>query len=383
MNRAALELDDKGTRYDAVRTSVRPEAGTFTTEYIKARPEIQLAKWGREVGCTIRYPGVRGSLAIVNGIVQWSDGDQAVHAYPLLPDADNDDGGVEMEILLGSKPPSNRFPFMIDGAEDLEFYPQPDVEIPPEFPNMRVPEHARGSIAVYHKNKRDHIRGRTNYGTGKAFHIYRPKGIDALGVEQWGTLEYGSGVLTVVMPPRFLERATYPVRIDPTFGHTGNGNSTGSFNPSELVGAVGTVGAADGDVDSIEARCGQNGSTLFKGVLLTSDGSAIVTNGVTPQTAVPSPIDWAQAVYSTKPAVTASTNYVCCIIGNAYVLSVRNDTGPANSGFYGTNGTFTTPVAGGSLGTQRYSVFANYTEAGGAAASLLRRRDPMAHMLVR
>jgi hypothetical protein len=384
MTRAELQIDDRGTRYDAVRTSVLHEAGTITVEYDKTKPEVRLARWGRAAGFAVSYQSVQAAMVIVNGMATWTDGNQMVRAYPLQPDIDNEDGGLELEILLGSKPPTNGFDFVIDGADNLEFYRQPDKRIPDEFPNMRVPDHAIGSYAVYHQFNMHHARSKTNWGCGKAFHLYRPKAIDAIGVEQWCSLEYANGVMRVVVPPRFLEQAVYPVRIDPTFGHSGNGTSTGSYNLAEMVGSVGTVGAVDGDVDSIEARIMDSGSTLFKGVLVNSAGTAIETNGVTPQASVPATFAWTQAVYSTKPAVTASTSYFCCVIGNSYVLDIRQDTGPAASGFYNTAGTFTTPAAGSpTINTTRKSVFANYTEAGGAAASLLRRRDPMAHMLVR
>lgn len=72
------------------------------------------------------------------------------------------------------------------------------------------------------------------YKTGKAFHIYRPKAIDANGVEQWCSLDIKDGILTVIIPQNFLNKALYPVIVDPTFGYTSAGASSVGVNSEDI-----------------------------------------------------------------------------------------------------------------------------------------------------
>jgi len=80
-----------------------------------------------------------------------------------------------------------------------------------------------GSYAVYSTTKRDN-----QYTTGKLFHIYRPLLIDAKGKTSWATLNITNNVLKIIANQTFLGSATYPVTVDPTFGISDIGGSSGS-----------------------------------------------------------------------------------------------------------------------------------------------------------
>ena len=163
-------------------------------------------------------------------MVTWKDGAKEVHAYPLEAKEGMEDGGFEIEVVLNEKPDTNVFEFQIEGAEELDFFYQPPLTEEEIAEGTDRPENVVGSYAVYHKHHSNHALGETNYTTGKAYHIYRPKAFDADGVEQWAALHYSDGILSVTVPQEFLEKARYPVRVDPTFGYTSVGASTVDAN---------------------------------------------------------------------------------------------------------------------------------------------------------
>lgn len=135
----------------------------------------------------------------------------------------------DIDFTLHSKPDTNVFEYKIEGAESFDFFFQPPLTAEEIAEGASRPENVVGSYAVYHSFKANHRIGSTNYATGKAFHIYRPKAIDANGVEVWAELSYIEGLLTVTVPPKFLDDAVYPVRVDPTFGYTTAGASGSTF----------------------------------------------------------------------------------------------------------------------------------------------------------
>jgi hypothetical protein len=135
--------------------------------------------------------------------------------------------------------------------------PQPELTPEEIAEGTDRPENVVGSYAVYHKTKRDHVIGQTNYATGKAFHIYRPKVWDADGNEIWAELSYADGTLSVTVPQSFLDSAVYPVRVDPTFGYTslgatGNNIGTNVNDQSTRRGTKFTL-SEEGTLDSISA----------------------------------------------------------------------------------------------------------------------------------
>lgn len=252
---------DTGSALEVEKQSNTKDAGKNEVELIKERPEVRLKRWDGEVNLGVRYEGVvaEGERPLFTDRMEWKDGAQEVHAYPLEATAQMEDGGFEIEVVLNEAPTSNVFDFVIEGAEDLDFFyqrPLTDKDV-----GKTQPENVAGSYAVYHKDKVNHIEGRRNYATGKLFHIFRPKAIDANGQETWAELSYANGTLSVTVPQTFLDTATYPVRVDPTFGNTTIGVSTQTvfFAVGQLYGvftatggetvtsitAYGTVGAAE------------------------------------------------------------------------------------------------------------------------------------------
>ena len=225
--RLETKFTESLTDFRDEKESTIPSGGKIREVVSKERPEIKLEKWNGEAGMTIRYDGVTstGGLNRATQRFEWKDAKQEVHAYPIEAKAGMEDGGFEIEIILNEKPLTNIFEFQLEGHQDLDFFYQASLTQEHINSGMSRPENVVGSYAVYHKFLKNHQLGRTNYATGKAYHIFRPEVFDALETKVWGELNYSNGVLSITVPHSFLDTAVYPVRIDPTFGHTTAGGT--------------------------------------------------------------------------------------------------------------------------------------------------------------
>lgn len=161
----------------------------------------------------------------------------SVNLYSVAADSKTKENAFdEYEIVLSEKPKTNIFtlPFT---SKDLVFYYQPPLtqELDPkEYDSITEteaikdgkiavyrPENIVGSYAVYHASKSGGV-----YGTGQVFHIYRPWSEDAKGVRVWCDLKIQDNSLIITVPQDFLDKAVYPIIIDPTLGYTTKGGSS-------------------------------------------------------------------------------------------------------------------------------------------------------------
>jgi len=190
-------------------------AGESKVEVSKNLPEIRLKKWNGEIDLGIKYDSIiaSGTRPFLTNKFAWKGTNEELNVYPVSFEGDE---GIEIDIILDKKPVKNVFDFQIEGAESLDFFYQPALTQQEIDKGTIMPENVIGSYAVYHKTRKNHQIGLTNYATGKAFHIYRPEVIDADGKEEWGILDYQNGILSVTVPQDFLDTAVYPIRIDPT-----------------------------------------------------------------------------------------------------------------------------------------------------------------------
>lgn len=153
--------------------------------------------------------------------------------------------GYELNIILKEKPKSNIISYSINSV-NLDFFYQPFLKnLNPDGSTWEDnngdistrPANVNGSYAVYYKDGKagDFSKsGGKNYKTGKAFHIYRPEIFDANGIKVWGEMNYNNGILMVTVPQDFLNKAVYPVIVDPTFGYTSIGATAGSWAENTL-----------------------------------------------------------------------------------------------------------------------------------------------------
>src|SRR3990167_4927105 len=270
---------EKLDRLEISKSSTLEAGGENKVEMLKNEPKVILGKWNDEVRLGVKYKGIdpttKGNRAFLTNRIEWKDnkGKEELHAYPLETKAGLEDGGYEIEIILNEKPLTNTFDFQIDGAEQLDFFYQPALTQKEIDEGASRPDNVIGSYAVYHKTKANHRMGDINYATGKAFHIYRPKAIDANGVEVWAELNITGGTLTVTVPVTFLSSAVYPVKVDPTFGWTSAPSTLTNFPGNNIYGYKATGFA--GTLNSISFYGSNTSAVNMKGIMVEGTGKTI------------------------------------------------------------------------------------------------------------
>jgi len=220
---------DKGASLEIAEISTLPDAGEVKTILAKNEPKVTLEKWNGEVALGVRYAGLpqntNGARALLTNRVEWKGAKEEMHAYPLEKGEGMEDGGMIFEVVLLMKPDTNRFCYVLDGVDNLEFYKQlplwqeegldaPTAECTDTDCNgTHRDENVVNSYAVYHSTKANHRIGDLNYATGKAFHRYRAQATDANGDQVWGDSEYLNGEMCDIIPQSWLDNANYPVKI--------------------------------------------------------------------------------------------------------------------------------------------------------------------------
>lgn len=142
--------------------------------------------------------------------------------------------GYKVDLILNEKPDTNKFCYAIEGHENYDFFYQRKLsEIQGELPYiLNRPPEIEGSYAVYHKSLKNN-----GYQTGKVMHIPRPQvwSLSDEATKVWADMSYDvvEG-LCVTVPQEFLDKAEYPVRVDPTFGYTSLGASENGWNSDTI-----------------------------------------------------------------------------------------------------------------------------------------------------
>ena len=302
------------------------------------QPYLNLSKWDGEVYLRVNVPYVEAEVPeFFNNRLKWTTRKYGVEFYPKEPEEisgviagkefwfrQNEEGGVEFDLVLKEKPDTNVFRFPIQ-SKGLRFYYQPPLH--PEHPTWAdtdgdsVPdvftsENVVGSFAVYHETQAKLWKTREEaekYRTGKAFHIYRPKVSDAEGKEIWGELNIDEeeGVLTVTIDPDWLDNAVYPVTIDPKFGYESVGSHYGDLMNDVIKGSWFTC-PEDGTAESLSMYI-QNGWTdeQVKGAIYKKSDNSLV--GSTEEKTISGTPSWTPAWYTFNflgsPSLSAGEDY--------------------------------------------------------------------------
>lgn len=193
------------------------------------KPQLKITKWNKENYLTIKIPSKDLFISTTPTLLANKlEIGNAKTGFYFNPDPDNTER-FRFGIIWKEKPASNKFSFELAGYENYNFYYQPIlVNVEKDSSSWEGtkgercayrPADVGGSYAIYHKTKVNHEIGKTNYGTGKMFHWYKPKFIDANQEWTWGILEYKDGVMTETCPQEFLDKAVYPVRSNAIFGN--------------------------------------------------------------------------------------------------------------------------------------------------------------------
>ena len=254
------------------------------------KPQIKIQRWDNECNLSIRFIDKLNLTSIIsafNNVITYSNNKIDLRFYNIDSNESSPKGGFEFEIILKEKPDINVLEFSLND-KNIEYYYQPPLNeelnlseydyvnetsaVKDNHVLVYRPPNVVGSYAVYYNKAGDYTKlGGKNYKTGKAFHIYRPKIIDSKGNWTWGTLHIENGILTIEIPQTFLDNATYPVTVDPTFGYETAGGSSVSVN--NVVRGYSASAPSSGTVDSETAYV--NSLQCFAGdtLIRMADGS--------------------------------------------------------------------------------------------------------------
>ena len=337
-------------------------------------PNLELSKWEGEVKMKIKPQIAQAAqqektLEFENEKINFKTAKEDYRFYDIASNQEHPEGAYEFEVILKEKPQSNVVSLDIE-TENLDFFYQPPLTQKEIDRGDIMPENVIGSYAVYYKGgvSGDFSKiGGKNYKTGKAFHIYRPKVIDASNNWVWGGLQIDeqAGKMTITVPQNFLDKAVYPVIVDPTFGYEGIGATVASL--ANVITCWVASSTNTGTADNIQAHLRESteaNAHQFKGALYASSTSALLTNGTTTERQdVSTTGSWVTFSFPTPPTVTNGTNYNICMwsgiaAGSPYVASdVTTPGGVTDSETYGT-----WPDPGAFVASDiRYSIYVNYT----------------------
>lgn len=303
------------------------------------RPQVKIKRWGNECNFSLRFNlagGQRETVATTDGgtKVVWEKGDYRAAFYHR--EAVGLAGGFEFELQLGRKPPSNSFSFSYT-SKDVEFlYQAPlsdaesaTVEVEGQQVPIRIrPANVVGSYAVYSRSRRDN-----RYGVGKVCHIFRPHAVDSVGNQTWGDISIstpdaaGNGTVTLSLSQGWLNSATYPVIVDPTFAYDAQGASEWFVTGNNLF-MIGGTPAGSGTGDSISCYGRAWTAAEGQGALALQSNDNIVSNGYTWTYSMPTSAAWTTMAFkSTKPSISAAGHWVCAVWSYYFYLAYDSGSG--------------------------------------------------------
>ena len=172
------------------------------------------------------------------------DSNTGINMY-LLPEDSDTGGGLEYEIVLDRQPTNSTIVLNL-ASDNLSFaYQPPMTEDYDTFVNMYGsegltvtdttvtkngevlayrPENVVGSYALFNTTTRE-----------KFGQIYRPQLVDAKGDRAWAEQSITGDKLYIAMPQDFLETASYPVIVDPSFGMNVSGTTFATVNANTIT----------------------------------------------------------------------------------------------------------------------------------------------------
>lgn len=340
---------------------IRIEVGD--SKQILDYPQFKTIHWDNECNFSIRLDVdiTGGTLSQSGDIIEWKKEDLTSRFYEL----DKDEyGGFEFEVEFASRPTSDIVNFTIQ-SKGLNFIYQGELN---EWHKKRGdvrPANILGSYAVYHASKKHGI-----YKTGKAFHLYRPEVIDSDNNRAWCDMIIEDGLLKITMPTDFMDNAIYPVKLDPEFGyHTIGGTTTGEIVGTENMIFCKFEVPENGETISQEWYVTQPDISIdFKVASYNEDTGAIDTliassTGVGVMTTV---FGWRSCAL--VHAITGTTFVFAGLLSADWPIFMKYDSGGTNqSGIQSglSYPTFPNPAVADTYFNDVYSVFYNYTAAGG------------------
>lgn len=299
---------------------------------------------------------------------------------------------MEFEVEYATEPASNVVTWTIE-TSGLDFFRQPpltdEIHVGDVLFGFKIatvtateardaagtlvtgrPDNIVGSYAVYHSTKRDNIVGGKEYGPGKAFHLYRPEAIDANGARTWCDLaiDAKAGTLTITVPQPFLDTATYPVIVDPTFGYTTAGASVQTLT-SLITWCLFTTPAGSGAISKITSSMSISSGTAPVSAAVYSSSASLPNTKLAEDSGSVTISGGTQTWYDNLLTYTfnSATNSTLWLAhwDNSLLVSEYFDSGAANQEQYQAGNTFRTwpSPAGAPTGnlSRKVSIYATYT----------------------
>ena len=374
------------------------------------KPQIKILKWSNECNASFRLVDDEKVLPIIKKVgkkLKYIKNKKELHFYNIEPNKELREGGYEFEVILKEKPSTNKLEFTIK-TKGLKFYYQPpmteekleegqtadETHIYDKDGNVIAerPENVVGSYAVYHESKSgDYSKmGGKNYRAGKAFHIYRPRIEDANGNWTWGKLNIDEkkGILTIEIDQNFLDKAVYPVKVDPTFGYDTLGGSRQIIahwtdDSCRRIGNGEWTGAS-GTIDSIHVGLYASDTTQYVDVSVFLNKEDTVDNShdnvVTIERAdlqIAHSNNW--YLFEASSESISEEDYILSVLGNGaditgnyYNICVCFDNAETRNYYYESiNNGYTTLrdedpwTAGPSSSDDKLSIYCTYTAGGG------------------
>jgi len=273
--------------------------------------------------------------------------------------------GLEYMIILNEPQPTNVFSMTVED-EGLKWFYQPPLTEEYQYANETHAWNSEGTILAYRPE--NIVESYAIYdGDIKFSHVYRPLVYDSDGSEIWGKLDYTNGVLSVTVDQKWLDKADYPVYVDPTFGYTTVGASTENLVVDTIVFSWWTYSNPNSVINNITAYLTQQQTDDIKLAIYNDNGTSknlVVESEIwtknadgwhtfnIPTTAYLSNGTYALAVWSDEPGGTHP--------------GLRYDIGGGDSGKDVTVGAgnwsnFPATLTESSADTRKYSVYVNYT----------------------
>ncbi len=284
-----------------------------------------------------------------------------------------EDDIFEWAVELYASPEDSVLSFDIS-IDKLEFYYQPELTAAEIAAGDERPDSVVGSYAVYHAaGARSH---------DKVFHLYRPRAWDAGHDTVWCAMRINAvaNELTIAVPRYFLDRAEYPITIDPTFGFTTIGGSNTIIPTSQCWGNIETssqhtAGAAE-TVDSVYAYMkSYSGSHTAKIGVYTTDANHRPDDRTGQPITITNP--------STSPTWCGASAGISLSAGEIYTLALGE---PSNSAriYYdavsaaisvqSSSSTLDSQWDHGTTGNRQLSIYAVYSTTATVVTSSRRRK---------
>lgn len=341
------------------------------------KPQFKVLHFDNEYNVSVRakeHP--EATVKIIGNKIRYETPEYTVVQYD-KPEA-GEDGGHELEWELSKKPESNILPFTLRYKGNVRFYHQPALTPEEIEEGAQRPDNVVGSYAVY-IDKKNHVVGDKNYATGKIEHIYRPEAIDAEGTRAWCKLnipEAGEAETniecSVEVPQEFLDKAVYPVVVDPTFGYTSIGATSVAFAGASVKSASQYTLSEAGDVTKItvyqDTAPGLSAAFIYD----TSAGNANVLLGSALED-VAGTTGWSDFTLSTPVSVVAG-DYFLGVISTSGRTGKADSTGTPGTGVNQFNADAGYPNPSNPFGTPssssfEKSIYATYTPSGGGGVA--------------